>query len=73
MKINQNLKDGSAEIIFSDNEIDIINKKKKLFFTPEGLRHISNTLIKVVVDINSNFPEEIKKVITVENSKVEGN
>ena len=73
MKINQNLKDGSAEIIFSDNEINIINKKKILFFTPEGLRHISNTLIKIVVDINSNFSEEVKKISTVDNSKVEGN
>lgn len=52
MKIIQNNKDGSAEIVFSDKEIEIIKKKKKLFFEPEAMKHFVNNLVHVATQFN---------------------
>jgi hypothetical protein len=61
MRFNQNRKDGSCEMIFSDKEIETLNKEKKLYFTPEGLKSFGNILMKIVIDFNSNFSPELQK------------
>ena len=58
MKILQNKKDGSAKIIFTDDEIKIINNKKGLEFNSVGIRQFSNQLVKIAVEINSYIPED---------------
>lgn len=58
MKILQNKKDGSAKIIFTDDEIKIINNKKGLEFDAMGIRQFSNHLVKIAIDINSYIPED---------------
>jgi|DEB0MinimDraft_12_1074336.scaffolds.fasta_scaffold41822_3 23S rRNA-/tRNA-specific pseudouridylate synthase len=69
MKFDQK-KDGSCEIIFSDDEINVINKYKKLHLTQEFLRHFSNKLVNICIEFNKNFDEETKKKITFEDSKI---
>ncbi len=68
MKFNQ-YKDGSCDINFSEEEIKIINKYKKVHFTAEGLRHFGNSLMKMVVEFNANFSEEVKNLQTNPKNK----
>ena len=71
MNFKQN-KDGSGEIIFSKEEINIIKKNKKLILTPVSLRHFGNVLVRMVTDWNLNFPKEVSNLPTEDDSKVEG-
>tara|TARA_R110002126_G_scaffold177449_1_gene326386 strand:+ start:775 stop:993 length:219 start_codon:yes stop_codon:yes gene_type:complete len=71
MNFKQN-KDGSGEIIFSKEEINIIKKNKKLMLTPVSLRHFGNVLVRMVTDWNLNFSKEVANLQTDKDSKVEG-
>ena len=71
MNFKQN-KDGSGEIIFSKEEINIIKKNKKLILTPVSLRHFGNVLVRMVNDWNLNFSKEVANLQTDKDSKVEG-
>jgi len=71
MNFKQN-KDGSGEIIFSKEEINIIKKNKKLILTPVSLRHFGNVLVRMVTDWNLNFSKEVSNLPTESDSKVEG-
>lgn len=57
-------KDGSCEILFSEEEIKIIKKYKKLYLTQEFLRHFSNNLVNITVEFNKKFDEKTKKLLT---------
>jgi len=61
MKFEQNKNNGECDIIFSKEEIDIINKNGKIILTAEGLRDFGNNLVKVVAEWNLNFNEELQK------------
>ena len=63
MIFKQNKEDGSCEIIFSENEIKIINEKKKFYLDAESLRHFGNVLMKMVADWNINFNDELNDLI----------
>tara|TARA_R110000744_G_scaffold4641_2_gene16704 strand:+ start:210 stop:446 length:237 start_codon:yes stop_codon:yes gene_type:complete len=63
-------KDGSCEIIFSEEEIKIITKYKKLYLTQEFLRHFSNTLVKMTIQFNKKFDEKTKKLNTYNDTKI---
>lgn len=63
--------DGSCDLVFSWREIFILLRKRKLHFTPEGLRHFGNTLVKIVADWNIKFNEELKNKQTTEDDKIE--
>jgi hypothetical protein len=63
MKILQH-KNGSAELIFSDDEIKALNKDKKLTMSAEVLKHFGNCLVKIVADWNENFTKEVKDLLT---------
>jgi hypothetical protein len=65
-------KDGSCEIIFSEEEIKIITKHKKLHLTQKFLRHFSNTLVKISLEFNKKFNEKTKKVLTFSDTKIIG-
>tara|TARA_R110000824_G_scaffold156089_1_gene328945 strand:+ start:3114 stop:3347 length:234 start_codon:yes stop_codon:yes gene_type:complete len=66
-------KDGSCEIIFSQEEIEIIKKHKKLHLTTDFLKHFSNTLVKIAIEFNENFDEKTKNLCTKENTKIISN
>ena len=55
MKFNQNLDDGSCEIIFSEEEKKIIAKNGKIFFPAVTFKHFTNAFIKMVADWNLYF------------------
>ena len=69
MKIMQYKKDGSARIEFSELEIKIINEKKCFDLPAESLKHIVNNLMSIIVNFQENFPEDIKKITSVKESK----
>tara|TARA_R100001460_G_scaffold106374_2_gene153853 strand:+ start:1810 stop:2037 length:228 start_codon:yes stop_codon:yes gene_type:complete len=68
MKFEQNKDTGECDIIFSKQEIDIINKKGKIILTAEGLRHFGNNLVKIVAEWNLNFNKELQKKQSFSNT-----
>ena len=64
--------DCSLDIIFEEDEIKIINKKKKLHLPPVTLRHFGNVLTKAVMDWNIKFNEELKTLQTTTTTKIKG-
>ena len=63
---------GSCDIEFSKEEIEIIIKNKKLYLSDDALRHFGNKLVQIVSEWNMNFNEELKNKMTYNNSKIEG-
>ena len=72
MQFQQYDKDGSCDIIFDDDEIQIIKKHKKLHLPDTMLRHFGNALIKIVSDWNLNFNEELSCLQTNKHEIVKG-
>jgi hypothetical protein len=71
MKFKQ-YENGSCDIEFSLKERWIILKKGKIHLSDENLKHFGNTLVKMVMDWQLNFDEEIKNKITFKETKIEG-
>jgi|5B_taG_2_1085324.scaffolds.fasta_scaffold17507_4 lipopolysaccharide export system protein LptC len=71
MNFRQYEKDGSCDLNFSEEEIKIIVKNKKVHFTAEALRDFGNCLTKMVAHWNLNFNEELKNKITDDNSVID--
>ena len=63
--------DGSCDIEFSKEEIEILNKKRKLHLSSENLRHFGNCMVRVVSDWNLNFKEEIAQKQTNDDTSIE--
>ena len=72
MQFKQNKNDGSCDMIFTEEEIEIIKRNKKLHFPATSLRHIGNALVKMVADWQLNFSDELKNKETHEDDIVEG-
>ncbi len=64
--------DGSADIIFEDDEIKIINEKKCLHLPSVTFKHFTNVLSKLIMDWNLNFNDEVKKMYTEKDTKIKG-
>ena len=74
-KINMNFiqkKDGSCTLHFSEDEIKIIQNKKSIYFTAHALRHFGNVLMRMVMEFNNNFNDDIVKIKTNDDSVIEG-
>jgi len=56
--------DATGEIIFSDQEIEILNKHKKLELSQEFLKHFMNLFIKVFFDFTKKMDEEHKSLLS---------
>ena len=63
---------GSCDIEFSKEEIEIISKKGKIHLTDENLKHFGNNLIKIVSDWHFKFNDELKNKMTYKNSEIKG-
>ena len=72
MQFRQSNKDGSCDIIFSEEEINLIKKIKELHLSSLTLRHFGNVLMKIVIDFNNNFDDTIKNISTDDNTVIEG-
>lgn len=64
--------DGSCDIEFSEEEINIINKNSKLKLSSEHLRHFGNHLVKIVSDWNLKFNKDIANLDTKMDTIIEG-
>ena len=64
--------DGSCDIEFSKEEIEIINKKQKLHMPAETLKHFGNILVAIVSFWNDQFNDEIKNKQTFINTEIKG-
>jgi hypothetical protein len=64
-------KDGSGEIIFTDKEIEILNKNKKLELSPKFLKHFANLFMALFVNIHHNFDEKTKKILSHEDQDIQ--
>ena len=63
MQINQLMdKDGSGEIIFNDEEIKIINEKKKILLSAEALKHCTNLFVSLAMECNKHFDKKTSEL-----------
>ena len=60
-------KDGSCDIIFSTEEVKIINQNKKIHLSTESLKKFGDNLVKIVIEFNHRFDDKIKKMISEDN------
>jgi hypothetical protein len=65
-------KDGSCTLHFSKEEIKIIQNKKSIHFTAEGLRHFGNVLMKIIIDFNDHFDKKTQNITTKSSSAIKG-
>ena len=70
MKILQNKRDGSGRIIFTDEEIEILNEKGYFEITALALKQIGNHLVKLVAEIHEYLPEETLSVKSFEHEHI---
>ena len=71
MKFDQK-KNGSCDICFTDEEIEILKRKRKLHLSAEGLRHFGNCLVRIVGEFQVNFDKDTKNLITKEDTLIKG-
>jgi hypothetical protein len=71
MKFKQ-YENGSCDIEFSKEEIKTLNEKGKLHLSDEALKHFGNNLVKMVIDWQIKFKENIANKQTFADSKIEG-
>jgi hypothetical protein len=71
MKFKQ-YEDGSCDIEFSWKERLTLLKKGKLHLSDENLRHFGNNLIKMVMDWQFKFKEDVANKNTYSDTKIEG-
>jgi hypothetical protein len=63
---------GSCDIEFSEEEIKIIIKNKKIHLSDETLRHFGNNLVRIVAEWNLKFKKEIQEKTSFSDTKIVG-
>jgi hypothetical protein len=71
MKFKQ-YENGSCDIEFSPKERWLILKKGKIHLSDEMLKHFGNHLVKIVMDWQLKFREDIANKQSFIDSKIEG-
>ena len=71
MKFKQ-YENGSCDIEFSLKERWIIVKKGKIHLSDEMLKHFGNNLVKIVMDWQLKFKEDIANKQTFSDTKING-
>ena len=71
MKIMQNKKDGSGRIVFTDEEIEILNDKGYFEITALALKQIGNHLVHIATEINEYLPEQHLSVRSEEGEHIQ--
>jgi len=70
MKIMQNKKDGSGRIVFTNEEIEILNDKGYFEITALSLKQIGNHLVKLAAEIHEYLPEETLDVRSFDHEHI---
>ena len=68
MRMIMNPKTSYCEWVFDKNEIETINEKGKLICEPQFIKHFTNVLMKLVVEVNGHLDEETAKLFTYERT-----
>jgi hypothetical protein len=68
----QQYENGSCDIIFSDEEVKIIQEKKVVHLSDEALKHFGNHLVKIITDWNIKFNPEVQKLLTETDTIIKG-
>lgn len=63
--------DGSGEIHFSEEEIAIISKNKKLVLSTYFLKHFINLFMGLFFEFQRKFDEETKKIQTTKDQEID--
>jgi hypothetical protein len=71
MKFRQ-YENGSCDIEFSIKERWTILKKGKIHLSDEMLRHFGNHLVKMVMDWQLKFKEDISNIKTFKDTEIKG-
>jgi hypothetical protein len=71
MKFKQ-YENGSCDIEFSKEEIEILNKKGKIHLSDESLKHFGNNLVKIVMDWQIKFKEDVSNNQTYTDTRIKG-
>ena len=71
MKFKQ-YENGSCDIEFSLKERWIIVKKGKIHLSDEMLKHFGNNLVKIVMDWQLKFKEDVVNKQTFSDTKING-
>jgi hypothetical protein len=71
MKFKQ-FDNGSCDIEFSIKERWLILKKGKIHLSDEMLKHFGNNLVKMVMDWQLKFNEDVANKHTFTDTKIEG-
>jgi len=71
MKFKQ-YENGSCDIEFSWKERFIILKKGKIHLSDESLKHFGNNLVKMVMDWQLKFNQDVANKLTDKNTKIKG-
>jgi hypothetical protein len=72
MQIRQK-EDGSGEILFSEEEVKIIAKEKKLVLTTIFLKHFINLFMSLFFEYQRKFDEKTKNITTPLDTNIETN
>ena len=62
-------KDGSCTIEFSDKELEIIARKKHIYFTADALKDFGNALMRMVAEWQENFSDDVRYRQTSSDAK----
>jgi hypothetical protein len=71
MKFKQ-YENGSCDIEFSWKERLLLFRRGKLHLSDEYLKHFGNNLVKIVMDWQIKFKEEVANKTTFKDTKIEG-
>lgn len=63
-------KDGSCDIEFSKEEINILSNKQKLHLSSEALHHFSNQFIKICFEFKEKEKEDLKTKLTYDDTEI---
>lgn len=72
MKITQN-KDGSGEISFTDQEIDILQKKKKLILPLPFLKDFINLFMGLFFEMHKKMDKDLVRSTTQKDKNIDIN
>tara|TARA_R110000824_G_scaffold16892_1_gene69397 strand:- start:111 stop:335 length:225 start_codon:yes stop_codon:yes gene_type:complete len=69
MKIIQ-YEDGSAKLMFSDVEVEILKKQAFIEFPAEGIKHLANNLMMIATGLIEKLPEDKKNLVSEEGQHI---
>ena len=61
---------GSCDIVFSDEEIKVINEKRMIHLNDQALKHFGDHLMNVIVQWQIKFKDQVKNSQTKSDTEI---